>query len=154
MAEENEKSVKETSEVTFRATIDVEVDPSKLNPVQTVSYHNALAILKNIRIALSHVKSKTENFTCTFTPSQIEIEHGEHHYRITCTLNTIMENTDDGVYNLGKYTVNASIVLTTDSADIPIVHSSAQEVKLVQDIEALCQELSTTHKYYMDDYEG
>lgn len=155
MAEENERNqVKATSQVTVRATVDVSMDLNKLNSVQFMSYQEALTTLKNIQQALSCIKAKSKQFNCIFSQSHIDIETGAHYYRIACRLTTTKGTSDDDVDNLGKYEIDASIVLTTDSTGSLIADSSTQLVKLVQDIETLCRELSERRKYCMEDYTG
>ena len=173
MAEKEKRNVKATSQVTVRVTVDVEMDPNKinlmnymsyhedgemdpnkLNSIQYMSYYEALMTLKNIHQALSRIKTKSKQFECIFSPTYIDIEKGAHYYRITCALTTTLETTDEDVCDFGKYEIDASIVLTTDSTGSLIADSSSELVKLVQDIETLCRELSKTHKYYMEDYKG
>lgn len=173
MAEKEKRNVKATSQVTVRATVDVEMDPNKinlmnymsyhedgemdpnkLNSIQYMSYYEALMTLKNIHQALSRIKTKSKQFECIFSPTYIDIEKEAHYYRITCALTTTLETTDEDVCDFGKYEIDASIVLTTDSTGSLIADSSSELVKLVQDIETLCRELSKTHKYYMEDYKG
>ena len=154
MAEENKRNVKATSQVTVRATIDVEMDPNKLNSMQCISYHEALMTLQNIHQALSRIKTKSKQFNCVFTPNYIDIEREAHYYRITCALSTMEETTNEDVCNFEKYEIDASIVLTTDSTGSLIAASSSLLVKLVEDIETLCRELSKTQRYCMKDYEG
>ena len=154
MAEKEKRNVKATSQVTVRATVDVNMDPDKLQSIQNMSYYEALMTLKNIRQALSCIKTKSKPFTCIFSPNHIDIETGAHYYRITCGLTTILETTDGDVCDFGKYEIDASIVLTTDSTGSLIADSSSELVKLVQDIETLCRELSKTQTYRMEDYEG
>lgn len=159
MAEENKRNeVKATSQVTVRATVDVskEMDLNKLNSIQYMSYQEALMTLKNIRQALSCIKTKSKLFNCVFSPPHIDIETGAHHYQITCNLTMTSETStsDDDVYNFGKYTIDASIILTTDSTGSLIADSSTELVKLVHDIETLCRELTTTQKYWIEDYNG
>ena len=173
MAEKEKRNIKATNKVTVRATIDVEMDPNKLNSMQCISYHEdgeidpnklnsiqymsyyeALMTLKNIHQALSRIKTKSKQFECIFSQTYIDIEKGAHYYRITCALTTTLETTDEDVCDFGKYEIDASIVLTTDSTGSLIAESSSELVKLVQDIETLCRELSKTHKYYMEDYKG
>lgn len=153
MAEEK-RNVKATSQVTVRATVDVNMDPDKLQSIQNMSYYEALMTLQNIHQALSRIKTKSKQFECIFSPTYIDIETGAHYYRITCALTTMLETTDGDVCDFGKYEIDASIVLTTDSTGSLIADSSSQLVKLLQDIETLCRELSKTHKYYMEDYKG
>ena len=153
MAEEK-RNVKATSQVTVRATVDVEMDPNKLNSMQCISYHEALMTLQNIHQALSRIKTKSKQFNCVFTPNYIDIEREAHYYRITCGLSTMEETTNEDVCNFEKYEIDASIVLTTDSTGSLIAASSSLLVKLVEEIETLCRELSKTHKYYMEDYKG
>ena len=154
MAEENKRNVKATSQVTVRATVDVDMDPDKLNSMQCMSYLEALMVLQNIQQALSRIKTKSKGFNCIFSPNYIDIETDAHYYRITCALTTTLETTDEDVCDFGKYEIDASIVLTTDSTGSLIADSSSELVKLVQDIETLCREFSKTHKYYIDDYKG
>ena len=174
MAEKEKRNVKATSQVTVRATVDVEMDPNKINlmnymsyheadvemdpnkinSMQYMSYHAALMTLKNIHQALSRIKAKSKQFNCIFSPNHIDIEKGAQYYRITCRLITMLETTDGDVCDFGKYEIDASIVLTTDSTGSLIADSSSELVKLVQDIETLCRELSKTHNYRMEDYEG
>ena len=173
MAEKNKRNVKATSQVTVRATVDVnmdpdklqtiqnmsyhedgEMDPNKLNSIQYMSYYEALMTLKNIHQALSRIKTKSKQFNCIFSPTYIDIETGAHYYRITCRLITMLETTDEDVCDFGKYEIDASIVLTTDSTGSLIADSSSELVKLVQDIETLCRELSKTQRYCIEDYEG
>lgn len=154
MAEKEKRNVKATSQVTVRATVDVNMDPDKLQSIQNMSYYEALMTLQNIHQALSRIKTKSKQFECIFSPAHIDIEKGAHYYRITCALTTMLETTDEDVCDFGKYEIDASIVLTTDSTGSLIADSSSQLVKLVQDIETLCRELSKTHKYYMEDYKG
>lgn len=152
MAEKEKRNVKATSQVTVRATVDVNMDPDKLQSIQNMSYYEALMTLKNIHQALFCIKTKDKPFTCIFSPNHIDIETGAHYYRITCGLTTTLETTDGDVCDFGKYEIDASIVLTTDSTGSLIADSSSELVKLVQDIETLCRELSKTDRYYMDDY--
>ena len=154
MAEENERNVKVTNQVRVHATVDVSMDPGKLNFVQYMSYQEAFMALKNIHQVLSLIKTKSEQFNCIFSPPHIDIETGEHYYRITCSLTTTMETSDDDAYKLGKYEIDASILLTTDSTGSLIAESSSRLVKLVQDIETICRELSQTQKYHIEDYKG
>lgn len=151
---EEKRNVKATSQVKVRATIDVEMDPNKLNSIQYMSYYEALMTLKTIHQALSRIKTKSKQFECIFSPTYIDIETGAHYYRITCALTTMLETTDEDVCDFGKYEIDASIVLTTDSTGSLIAESSSELVKLVQDIETLCRELSKTQTYRMEDYEG
>ena len=157
MAEENKRNVmNETSQIRVRATIDVSMDsdPNKLNPVQNMSSQEALMTLINIKQALSYIKTKSKQFNCIFAPPSIDIEAGAHYYRISCNLTTTMETSDDDVYKLGKYELDACITLTTDSTGSLIAESSSPLVTLVQDIETICRELSKTQKYYIEDYKG
>ena len=154
MAEKEKRNVKETSQVTVRATVDVNMDPDKLYSIQNMSYYEALTTLKNIHLALLCIKTKSKQFKCIFSPNHIDIEKGAQYYRITCGLSTMSEITDEDVCAFGKYEINASIVLTTDSTGSLIADSSSELVKLVQDIETLCRELSKTQRYCMEDYEG
>lgn len=156
MAEENKRNVKATSQVTVRATVDVSLYPDKINSVQYMSAQEALMALKNIRQVLSCIKTKSKLYNCIFSPPYIDIETGAHHYRITCNLTTTSETStsDDDVYNFGKYAIDASIVLTTDSTGSLIADSSTELVKLVHDIEKICRELSQTQKYHIADYKG
>ena len=152
MAEKEKINVKATSQVTVRATVDVEMDPNKLHSIQNMSYHEAVMTLKNIHQVLFCIKTKSKPFNCIFSPNHIDIEKGAHYYRITCRLIAMLETTDEDVCDFGKYEIDASIVLTTDSTGSLIADSSSELVKLVQDIETLCRELSKTDRYYMDDY--
>ena len=154
MAEKEKRNVKATSQVTVRATVDVKMDPDKLHSIQNMSYYEALMTLKNIHHALFCIKTKSDPFKCIFTPPQIDIETGAHYYRITCGLSTMLETTDGDVCDFGKYEIDASIILTTDSTGSLIAESSSELVKLVQDIETLCRELSKTQRYCIEDYEG
>lgn len=154
MAEKEKRNVKATSQVTVRATVDVEMDPDKLHSIPNMSYYEALMTLQNIHQALSRIKTKSKQFNCIFSPNHIDIETGAHYYRITCALSTMSEITDEDVCDFGKYEIDASIVLTTDSTGSLIAASSSLLVKLVQDIETLCRELSKTQTYRMEDYEG
>ena len=154
MAEKEKRNVKATSQVTVRATVDVEMDPGKLHSIPNMSYYEALMTLKNIHQALLCIKTKSKQFNCIFSPNHIDIEKGAHYYRITCALSTMSEITDEDVCDFGKYEIDASIVLTTDSTGSLIADSSSELVKLVQAIETLCSGLSKTQRYYMDDYEG
>lgn len=154
MEEKNKRNVKATSQVTVRATVDVNMDPDKLQTIQNMSYHEALMTLKNIHHALFCIKTKSKPFNCIFSPNHIDIEKGAHYYRITCRLIAMLETTDEDVCDFGKYEIDASIVLTTDSTGSLIANSSSELVKLVQDIETLCRELSKTERYCMEDYEG
>lgn len=153
MAEEK-RNVKATSQVTVRATVDVKMDPDKLHSIQNMSYYEALMTLKNIHHALFCIKTKSDPFKCIFTPNHIDIETGAHYYRITCGLSTMLETTDGDVCDFGKYEIDASIILTTDSTGSLIAESSSELVKLVQDIETLCRELSKTQRYCIEDYNG
>lgn len=154
MAEENERNVKVTNQVRVHATVDVSMDPDKLNFVQYMSSQEALITLVNIHQVLSWIKTKTKQFNCIFSPPHIDIETAEHYYRITCSLTTTMETSDDDAYKLGKYEIDASILLTTDSTCSLIAESSSRLVTLVQDIETICRELSQTQKYHIEDYKG
>lgn len=154
MAEKEKRNVKATSQVTVRATVDVNMDPDKLYSIQNMSYYEALTTLKNIHLALLCIKTKSKQFNCIFSPNHIDIEKGAHYYRITCRLITMSEITDEDVCDFGKYEIDASIVLTTDSTGSLIADSSSELVKLVQDIETLCRELSKTDRYCIEDYEG
>lgn len=155
MAEENKRTVmNETSQIRVRATIDVSMDSDKLNPVQNMSSREAFITLSNIKQALSYIKTKSKQFNCIFSPPSIDIEAGAHYYRISCNLTTTMETSDDDVYKLGKYELDACITLTTDSTGSLIADSSSPLVTLVQDIETICRELSKTQKYYIEDYKG
>lgn len=154
MAEENERDVKVTNQVRVHATVDVSMDSDKLNPVQNMSFQEACMTLINIKQALSYIKTKRKQFNCIFSPPHIDIETGEHYYRITCSLTTTMETSDDDAYKLGKYEIDASILLTTDITGSLIAESSSPPVTLVQDIETLCRELSTAQKYCIEDYKG
>ena len=154
MEEKNKRNVKATSQVTVRATVDVNMDPDKLYSIQNMSYYEALTTLKNIHLALLCIKTKSKQFNCIFSPNHIDIEKGAQYYRITCGLSTMSEITDGDVCDFGKYEIDASIILTTDSTGSLIADSSSELVKLVQDIETLCHEVSKTQSYRMEDYEG
>ena len=99
---EEKRNVKATSQVKVRATIDVEMDPNKLNSIQYMSYYEALMTLKTIHQALSRIKTKSKQFECIFSPTYIDIETGAHYYRITCALTTMLETTDEDVCDFGK----------------------------------------------------
>ena len=130
MAEEN-RDIRATSRITAR--IDVSIDPNKLNPVEYLSYHDALMALKNIHQTLSSMEIESKSHT--------DIEKESNQYRITCRMAAMMlETTNEDVCDFGKYEIDASIVLTTDSTGSLIAESSSELVKLVQDIETLCRE--------------
>ena len=128
---EGKRDIRATSRITAR--IDVSIDPNKLNPVEYLSYHDALMALKNIHQTLSSMEIESKSHT--------DIEKESNQYRITCRMVArMLETTDEDVCDFGKYEIIASIVLTTDSTGSLIADSNSELVKLVHDIEKLCRE--------------
>lgn len=120
MAEEK-RDIRATSRITAR--IDVSIDPNKLNPVEYLSYHDALMALKNIHRTLSSVEIKSKSHT--------DIDKEGNQYRFACRLEA---TTDESIL----YSSEVSIVLTTSTGSVE--ESNSELVKLVHDIETLCRE--------------
>ena len=120
MAEEN-RDIRATSRITAR--IDVSIDPNKLNPVEYLSYHDALMTLKNIHQTLSSMEIESKSHT--------DIDKEANQYRFACRLEA---TTDESILYLSE----VSIVLTTSTGSVE--ESNSELVKLVHDIETLCRE--------------
>ena len=58
---EGKRDIRATSRITAR--IDVSIDPNKLNPVEYLSYHDALMTLKNIHQTLSSMEIESKSHT-------------------------------------------------------------------------------------------
>ena len=112
----------EKASSTFSATINVGMDPNKMDSIQYMIHREALMTLKTIHEILSSMAIESKSHT--------DIDKESNQYRLTCRLAASMET--------GKYDIDASIVLTTSTGSI--TDSNSELVKLVHDIETLCRE--------------